>query len=287
MIYTNNHKLPAIVARALQRDDHKQDGKYSVSELCDPPQMTFIKRKHGNKIVKDVSDNLAAWIGTAIHAEIARNGSAEDLIEQHLCIEIGGIKISGTPDRFGLKDRILDDWKYTAMYNYKKGGGDDWEAKLNIYAFMIGEVLGIYPIKLQDHFLIRDWQRREAKYTAGYPQILFQTIEQPLWSKNIVKQYIMERLELHEKAGLAFKEADLPPCNDEEMWKKGDVWAVKASPTASRARKNFTGPTALVEATAFAKPGDHLEHRPGGYTRCDDWCDAKPWCAQIKRRQEK
>jgi len=282
MKYTNKHMLPGILGRALERNDHKQEGKYSVSQLMDPPQLVALMSRHKGKMSKDVTENLWSLLGTAVHWIIEKNGGADDLVEQHLVIEVDGVKISGTPDHYNLSTHILNDWKTTAVYKYIRGGSDDWCAKLNIYAYMIYKKLGKYPKALFNRLILRDWQARDAKMKPDYPRTPFATIEQELWPKEQTESLIMERIQMHEKAE-KLSDEDLPPCTREDIWQKDPCWAA-VKPGAKRASKLFFGDNAQEECSAYCGHTHlQMEFRPGAMTRCEGYCPAKHFCHQYRK----
>ncbi len=292
MIYTNKHKLPGVLARALQSNDHKQEGKYSVSGLLNPPRQQQLFSRHNQvgaakadtpktDLIKDVSENLWALLGTAVHGVIQRFGKANDLIEQHICVEIDGISVSGTPDHFNLETLELNDWKVTSVYSYQKGGRAEWEQQLNLYAWMIGNKFGKYPKRLSNRLVLRDHQASKAKYDVMYPSVPFVTINQPLWAPEQAEALFMERIRLHEEAA-KLPDDKLPLCTAEERWQRPDAWkAQKAG--AKRATKVFTGATGLVDANKFAEE-KHLEvkYMRGGSIRCADYCAVNGLCSQYK-----
>ena len=287
MIYTNNHKLPGILGRALEKNDHKQEGKYSVSQLMDPPQLVALMRRHAGKMKKDVTENLWSLLGTAVHWIIEKNGGADDLVEQHLVIEVDGIKVSGTPDHFNLATLELNDWKTTAVYKFVRGGSDDWEAKLNIYAFMIWKKLGKYAKKLYNRLILRDWQAREAKFNKTYPQTPFASIEQELWTKERVEALLIERLHLHEGT-LKLTDDKLPPCTKEEIWQKDDCYAATKPGNKRAAKLFYGGEDAKIACQEYCdRLGCELSHRPAVMTRCEGYCAAKNFCVQYRKAKEK
>lgn len=283
MKYTNDHGLPAILARALERNDHRQEGKYSVSEIINPPQVSVLKKRHDKGIVKDVSSNLWALLGTAVHGIIEKNGSSSDLVEQHLMIEIDGITLSGTPDHFNLETLALNDWKCTSTWTYIYGGREEWEQALNVYAFMINSKLGKYPKTLTNHMVLRDHMKSKAKYDRTYPQVPFVSMQQELWTPGQTEQFIIDRIQLHEDAA-KLDDANLPECTSDERWCKADTWRVKKN----GGKKAISGGVfekdeqgAKDKLDAVGTTTHFIDFQRGEAIRCADYCDPNQFCTQY------
>jgi len=69
-IITNKYGLPETLVMACKHDTHRVGGDISVTQLIDGPQVRLLKRKHDYE--SDVSDNLYAMMGTALHHIIER-----------------------------------------------------------------------------------------------------------------------------------------------------------------------------------------------------------------------
>lgn len=288
MKYTNKYHLPEILVRALKRNDHKQEGKYSVSQLVNPPRVEWLKRRHDEEIVRDASENLWSLLGTAIHSVIEKNGGSSDLIEQHLCVEVNEVKISGTPDHFNIDTLTLNDWKCTSIWTYIYGGRSEWVQALNIYAWMLSKKFGKYAKKLVNQMILRDHSKRDAKFKPDYPKVPFAQMEQEVWPPEQTEQFIMSRLALHEDSEDT-PDAELPACTDEERWKKEDIWKVYKNETSVRAMPGgvHEGPDAEAKARSMAKKNSGDVRKIKGETmRCAEYCDAAPWCNQYQKEIE-
>lgn len=68
---TNKHNLPETIVNALKYDTHTLAGDISVTTLLDAPQVRILKMQ-ATEIVEDVSDKIAALMGTALHGVLER-----------------------------------------------------------------------------------------------------------------------------------------------------------------------------------------------------------------------
>jgi hypothetical protein len=97
-------------------------------------------------------------------------------------------------------------------------------------------------------------------------------IDIPIWPDAVAEEYIRERVQLHQEA----RDGSAKPCTDEERWYTGDSWAV-TKPNAKRAYRVYKN----RQEAEDNKPDDMIvEHRPGEYKRCAQYCEAAPFCAQ-------
>ncbi len=69
---TNKTGLPDIIERALQYDNHKVSGDFSVTQIIDAPQILHLKRKYKDILEHDVSEGIFALLGTACHEVLSR-----------------------------------------------------------------------------------------------------------------------------------------------------------------------------------------------------------------------
>jgi len=68
MKYTNIHGYPEAIVKAMENDDYsKGKADYSVSSLNTPPRILHLMSRHAKELKLDVSDNMFALFGTAIH----------------------------------------------------------------------------------------------------------------------------------------------------------------------------------------------------------------------------
>jgi hypothetical protein len=69
-VLTNKFGLPDTLVRAVAYDNHVSAGTISVTELIDGPRIRILKKQY--KYESDVSDNLYALMGSALHHVLER-----------------------------------------------------------------------------------------------------------------------------------------------------------------------------------------------------------------------
>lgn len=69
---TNRYNLPETLYNAIKADHHYSAGDISVSQLIDAPQIRILKKLHRDELTEDVSDKIAAILGTGVHAVLER-----------------------------------------------------------------------------------------------------------------------------------------------------------------------------------------------------------------------
>ena len=67
---TNKYSLPETLVKAITMDTHKSHGTISCTELIDSPKIRLMKK--ANVYESDVTDNLYALMGTALHHILER-----------------------------------------------------------------------------------------------------------------------------------------------------------------------------------------------------------------------
>lgn len=69
-ILTNKYNLPETLYKASMHDSHKVAGDISVTQLIDAPKIRILKRDNDYNV--DVSENIYALMGTALHHILER-----------------------------------------------------------------------------------------------------------------------------------------------------------------------------------------------------------------------
>jgi hypothetical protein len=284
---TNTYNLPAPLFDAIARDEYRKSGRFSASELPSPPQMRVLKLRHDAEIVKDASDFLFLIQGKSIHKLLeSRSGANDpagpaahtDLREKELVFDLGeGLTVSGTTD---LYDGDVVDWKVTSVWSFLLGGlKPEWEAQVNTYAWLWRRH-GYGTSALAIYAILRDWQKSKAGAGDNYPPIAFQKIPVPLWPDEQAEHYIRNQVTVH-LAAEGLPDDQLPPCSLEDQWARSTTYAVKvrARKTALRVLED----KGAAEAMARETPGGYVEVRTGKRARCEEYCDARPFCHQAKR----
>lgn len=291
MKLTNKLNLPRSIENAVRNDPYnKGDAHISVTGLIGPARKRAIEIQHADEITEDVSDRIWALIGQVGHGILER---ADDTgwCEERLFIERHGWRISGSFDRYCLEQIAianrklfcLDDYKFTSSYSVANGIKPEWEAQLNIYALMLRE--HGYKVEYQRIVaILRDWQKSKAKHTKEYPQQAVAVLPVEMWKRDRTEQYIKERLIAHGNA-----QHKLPECSPEERWEKPATYAILKR-GASKAVSLHSSTTEAVEALkaqpAATSGAYSMSERPAEQRRCQDYCNAFPFCIQGQKLVE-
>lgn len=272
MRYTNNYGIPNAIYRAITSDPYDAgDADISVTGLIGPPQIARLRKQHDHELEVDVSDMLWSLLGRAVHDTV--HGHGDGIEEERLYAEWNGLKISGQSDHIFDDDGVLtiEDYKVTSVWSAIYGIKPEWEAQLNLYRWLWRENGFDGVGRLRNNLILRDWVKPKS-HGADYPDIPFATFDIPVWPDDRLHAYLDVRTTLHKAEGQVL-------CTNEERWYSGDKWAV----VKAGAKKSYRNLDTRAEAEAMAasKPGYIVEHRPGGYKRCQDYCDVAAFCPQF------
>lgn len=292
---TNKHNLPQTLVNLANRDRYSRgNSKISTTELIGSPRIRIMRNKHADDIVEDVADRVWALLGSALHEVVERGADNEHLAEERLFHVVNGWRISGGIDlqKVGFNEKTnqqyvaLSDYKMTSAWtvmNPKK----DWERQLNIYAYLVEVVKGWKVTGLTINAIIRDWNRREAERNPNYPVAPAIVIDIPLWSAEERRDYVHERVRIHQDAERAHEwDEPLPDCTDEERWLRTGKLAVMKEGRA-RALKLFDVDDRREAEFYAAENKAKIVERPGENIRCMDFCPVSDWCGQWKAIREK
>lgn len=289
MKYTNRYGLPPPFVQAVLRDPYsKGKADFSATELIDSPRRQALLKEHDDEIVTDVSDRLFSVLGRGVHAileEYGRRAGLEDYTEQRFYAKVDGFILSGGMDLWmpGNEGTFITDYKVTSAKSAK--AKPEWECQLNIYAWLFEQNRGYQPTGLRICAILRDWSK--MKMRGDYPPAPLITIQIPLWSPSEQLAYIRDRITIHAsaRASQAFGE-ELPPCTDEEVWRRDVSWAVKKI-GGKRASAVYDSIVEAKLALAEKGPGYEIEHRPGEPLRCKEYCEASAFCTQWKTERDR
>ena len=271
MTLTNQYGAPDAFVRAMEDDSYsKGDADFSVTGLLQPPQIARLRAEHEDKLSADVRDRVWMLLGTSVHNTLEKYG--DGIVEQRLFGECDGTTISGAIDLD--KDGHLTDYKVTSVYTVQKALKPDWEAQLNMYAWLL-EQNGREAKSLTIVAICRDWMQSRAGKN-NYPESMIVPISVPLWHSERRDRFVRQRVEVHTK------EATLP-CTKEERWSRG-TYGVE---NEKGKLKTFD---TLGDATAFInkqKTGRYyVRDVPGRYIRCESWCDVSQFCSQWQAEEK-
>ena len=279
MKITNTYDLPEPIYLALCHDTYERAGRFSASELPSPPQMRALKLRHADAVVKDASDMLWLLQGKSIHKVIEdMPATSSGMCEKELVHDLGdGNTVSGTSDLYTGTGEVVD-WKVTSVWSFLLGGlKPEWEAQLNTYGWLWRRA-GFSVSSLAIYAILRDWQKSKAG-DGDYPPIPFRRIPVPLWPDEQVDHYVRNRVGLHLLAE-SLPDDQLPPCTPEDQWAKETSYAVKKRGQVKAVRVLASREEA--DALARSTVNGYVEVRPGKRTRCEEYCDAAPFCCQYR-----
>ena len=293
---TNDYDLPEVFGLYEQATHHsKGEARYSVTELIDSPRIGALKRINPSESEGDISDELMAIWGTAVHMvlEKAAQGVPHLIPESRYTAEFHGVKVSGGIDLQTIKHgdpknvRFLSDYKTTMVKTvmYNKYAKPEWARQLNGYAAILRQN-GVEPTGLEVVVLMRDWSRTDYTRTArDYPPIPLKRYPIKLWDADVAQRYMEDRVDLHVNADLGL----IPPCTDEEMWTRPQQFAVHVKTKGKNPRwKKYAAQTFenFFEADLYAAEHQgQVKPKPQKFTRCDDWCEVAEFCDIKKGRK--
>jgi hypothetical protein len=266
---------------------------YSVTGLIRPPREIMLANRYKKEIDAQpfthdkIVNSIKSFKGTAIHNHFEymlrrfmnKNRDSGYLIEHRIWDRVHGRKISGKFDAWFKK--ALYDWKTTSVWKRIFGDWTDFEKQLNLYAYLLG-VCGIEVERLVIIAWFLDWDKAKLWSDPEYPKNEIEQFEVPLWDTEEQGQFLYERIEAM-KRNEGLPDDELEPCTEKEMWSKPTMYAVmrpggkravaaKGLDTKAKAQEYITKSTADDKDTFF------IECRPGQRTKCEDYCQAAPFC---------
>lgn len=286
--YIPNDYLPEPLYKALTTDTYSKAGKYSISGLVQPPQMTQLISRHPDKIVRDPKDRLYSLIGSGVHAAIHEYTDHETHIaERQFTMELAGVLVSGRPDVFSIEGGKLSDYKMTSVWVAQFGAKKEWDAQLNCYVYLMREN-GIKVEAAEIVTLYRDFSKIKSEMArrlqnGSHPLASIEVYPIELWEDFEVREYLESRIALHEAAA-ALPDEELPPCTPDEQWRRGDTWKIVKAGN-KRATKVFDNEKDAVEALATYDKNYRIDFHPANPIRCAYYCDAAPFCPQYARER--
>lgn len=284
---TNRLGLPAAIVSAVVNDPYtKGDSDISVTQLIAPPYQRQL-RMSGVAATEDVLDRIWSLIGQVGHAIVeraypqaytdeAKNLSAAEayerfgvVAEKRLYMPMNGWTVSGQFDV--IENGCLQDYKFTSTWSVVGDIKPEWIAQLNLLR-LLSIHNGIKVDSLRIIAILRDWSKGKAK-SAGYPRHQVAVVEIPIWSIEQTEAYMLERVKAHQSDAP-------PPCSDDERWKRPDVFAVMKAGRKSAIKLHVSEIEAVGHCGELGS-GHSIAKRPGGFLRCQEYCDVSISCPQM------
>lgn len=287
MKITNNLNLPQPFVDAATREYTYKDKQYSVTSLLKGTCQTILERRHYDEIEQDVADMVWLIFGTAVHSILERGKETENqLKENKIVIELdNGYKLSGIFDLYDAETKTVTDWKTGSVWKAILDDWGDYEKQLQIYAYMLRQI-GFECDKGEIVLLMKDHNKKDAKYKEGYPQHATYKKTFKITDRQIedIESYIFKKFE-HIAQCENMPDDELPPCTPKERWHKDDKYAVmkKGRKTAIKLFDDEESANEWVEKLGL---NYYVEFREGKDGRCDDYCSVKDFCPFYKMKHE-
>ncbi|TXH09430.1 MAG: hypothetical protein E6R03_16795 [Hyphomicrobiaceae bacterium] len=314
--FANVSEVPLALAVFLASDfyDHNDDPfTISATTLLKPlRQIILPTRIPAGEGLVNLADMMNSRMGTAIHDAIEKawmqnykgameaigypqkvidkvkiNPTKEELtddcypiyLEQRLKRQLGKWTVTGKFDFIG--EGRVQDFKSTSTYTYtKQTNGEKYTQQGSIYRWLDPEL--ITQDQMDIHYIFTDWKPAQAKTDPSYPPKRFHKQSFDLMSLMETESFIRRKIALIEQYWDA-PEADIPECDDSELWRSEPVFKYYKNPDkTARSTKNFT---TKPEAYAFmAEQGNVgiVKEVSGQVTACK-YCPAFITCAQKDR----
>lgn len=292
---TNRLNLPQPLVEAVRNDPYdKGDCKFSATELIAPPHMRTLMRNHADEIEVDASDRIWSLLGQSVHAILERaTGLPEGWILERRYIgrfepQSGwNVTVGAKIDVLDLNQGILDDYKVTSVYKFKKFNGHyqippEYEAQINIQAECIFQETGVEVKRGRIIGILKDWSRSEKQRVEGYPDHNVEAMEIPIWPRAKRLEYVNGRI-------LAHLAPEPPVCSKSDRWEKEEKWALMKAGQKKAVKLCKSESEAMgLHLTLI---GDYtIQHRPGGRTRCESYCEVAKFCkdyqASLVKKEE-
>ena len=213
-----NISIRPIVTRMADAELSRNGGGLHVSDLIKSPRQHWLSRRHD--IYLPYEALVDRWIGTSVHAEIARADVGAH--EMTLVGEIDGVLVEGTIDYIDYVSSTIVDYKTCKFYlpgwiiNGKKdkktgervAGLENWKPEiieqLNIYRWLCKQN-NIEVKKMLVCFICKDAGSKQGVYEIEVPVI------------NSVEVLVTNRIVSIQVAEYVDDEY-LPDCPDEVRW---------------------------------------------------------------------
>jgi len=209
--------MPLPIIYSLISDKKFEKGIYHVTELLKPVRITYLQRKYDYNVKLNGLVNM--MVGTAVHALFAeqRNKVENFIFEPDTNFEVEifpGVKLSGTPDLYDVKNKIIYDYKVVKKYEVSKmlegQGLDAYTYQLNIYkTYKFPEAKKLTLVAVVKDFVANDEFVSDVK--SSIMQISIKIIE----PKN-VKKFVENKIKYLDD--VVNSREPVPMCSKEENW---------------------------------------------------------------------
>jgi len=286
MKITNRYNLPSAIVNNVLNDEYSRgDAVLSVTQLLNSPRIVLLQRVNEDKMSVDVVDRLPSLLGTAMHKVLEKGANPGEIVEERFFFDVLGWKISGAVDLQIPKDDgtwEINDYKTTSVYSVMAEKWE-WEAQLNMYAYLMRCSTGRRVSSLKIVAILKDWNRKQGAFKPDYPEAPIVVVEIPLWDDERQKEYIEARVHAHQVNAFALDNGGaIDYCTDQERWLRGETWAVMKKGRKS-AVKLFDTQEEADGWISRQEDGSALTvvKRDGEPIRCTgNYCGVSQWCKQ-------
>ena len=277
MILTNHLHLPEQIENAVRSDDYNNNGTYSATTLLKDPKEIILTQRHDNEIVRDVSEQIYALLGTSVHYILEKNQEGDTQFkEERLYCQFGDDIVSGKFDLYDMKEERVYDFKTTSVFTYIMNDTAKYRFQLLVYGMLLRK--NGFPCKCGRIVQIfRDWSRTKAKFDKSYPQMPVNTIDFKFTEKDFeeIEADIQRRLDNINKYK-DIPDDEIPICSKENRWATDDKFAVMKHGRKSALR--LLNSREEAEFWMQHNKGDYIEERPAESRKCMDYCACCEFC---------
>jgi Schitoviridae exonuclease len=310
--YLNQTGVPLSVAVYLATDHYDHiPNTISTTQLIKPVKQLILAKRVPKKMGRtDVLSFLKSRMGTSIHDGIEKAWTGESYkkamaalgypehvikrivvnpehdpkrgeipvyMEQRMFRDFMGKMLSGKYDF--IAEGRLEDFKSTSTFTWVHNTKtEDYQLQGSIYRWLDqGKLI------TEDHMVVQffftDWMPGKAKADAKYPPRPTEHQLIPLLSLSDTEDYIAGKLNQIEQLKDS-AEADMPPCNEKELWRKEAVFKYYKDPNKrKRSTKNFDNVKEAHDRLVKDGSVGVVVEIPGQVVACK-YCSAFAICAQ-------
>ena len=285
MIIENSLDLPEALVKAVSLEKHNGENEISATTLLKGIKEILTTDRHWEELTVDVSQNVWALFGTAIHALLEKE-SPDTFTEEKFWSKIGDWNVTGRVDCYDMAKEIIFDYKVTSAWKIVFKNFDDWKKQGLIYSWLLKQK-GLNVKECRFIALLRDFSETEALRNQDYPkqQIYVYSFEVTQEDLEETEKFIREKLE-----SLSYykdlKDDDIPECSEEERWADKTKWAVikEGRKTAVKVCTDEDDAKKLVAELGGKEEGGkhYVEERKGKDKKCERYCPCKDFCNYYK-----
>lgn len=282
MIIENKLELPEALVKAVSLDKHNGENEISATTLLKGVKEILITDRHWDELVADVSDNVWALFGTAIHALLEKE-SPDTFTEEKFWSKIGDWNVTGRVDCYDMSKEIIFDYKCTSAWKIVFKNFSDWEMQGKIYAWLLKQK-GLNVKECRFIALLRDFSETESLRNADYPKCQIYVHRFEITEEDLAEteKFIKEKLEQLS----AYKDTpddSIPECSEEERWADKTKYAVmkEGRKTAVKVFEEKADAENMVKEL-----GDkhYVEERKGKDKKCTRYCPCASFCHYFKEK---